>query len=93
MKISKSKFRSFYALYDKAKTEPEQYALLKDFTLSLSLDELLAWTDFADKKWTKQFNKTIKKGLTQEDKLWFEQQFAKFDELAKSWKNAPAPTA
>jgi hypothetical protein len=90
---NKNRFEAFYALYNKAQTEPEQYALLKDFTLSLSLDELLAWNNFVDEKWTKHFNQAIKQGITQDDKLWFEQQFAKFDELAKSWSKSPSPLA
>jgi hypothetical protein len=74
-------FEAFYNKYNKAETEAVQYALLKDFTLSLSLDELLAWNNFVDAKWQKSIDETLKKGLTAEDKAWFKQQFAKFDAL------------
>ena len=74
-------FEAFYNKYAKAETEAAQYALLKDFTLSLSLDELLAWNSFLDAKWQKSINETLKKGLTEEDKAWFKNQFAKFDAL------------
>lgn len=79
--MKKQEFEAFYKKYAKAETEAEQYALLKDFTLSLSLDELLAWNDFVDAKWQKSIDATLKKGLTEDDKLWFKQQFAKFDAL------------
>jgi hypothetical protein len=75
------KFEAFYNKHAKAETETVQYALLKDFTLSLSLDELLAWNEFIDSKWQKSINESIKKGLTEEDHVWFKQQFAKFDTL------------
>jgi hypothetical protein len=74
-------FEAFYNKYNKAETETAQYALLKDFTLSLSLDELLAWNNFVDAKWQKSIDETLKKGLTEEDKAWFKNQFAKFDAL------------
>ena len=74
-------FEAFYKKYAQAETEAAEYALLKDFTLSMSLDELLAWNDFVDAKWQKSIDATLKKGLTEDDKLWFKQQFAKFDDL------------
>jgi hypothetical protein len=80
--MTKKRFEAFYKKYTQARTEQLQYALLKDFTLSLSLDELLAWNNFVDAKWQKSINESIKKGLTEEDHVWFKQQFAKFDTLA-----------
>jgi hypothetical protein len=74
-------FEAFYKKYAKAETEAAQYALLKDFTLNLSLEDLLAWNNFLDAKWQISINETLKKGLTEEDKAWFKQQFAKFDDL------------
>ena len=79
--MKKQEFEAFYKKYAQAETETAQYALLKDFTLSLTLDELLAWNDFVDAKWQKAIDVTLKKGLTEDDKLWFKQQFAKFDAL------------
>ena len=74
-------FEAFHKKYAQAETEAAQYALLKDFTLNLSLDELLAWNDFVDAKWQKSMDVTLKNGLTEDDKFWFKQQFAKFDAL------------
>ena len=82
--MNELKYKSFYTKYSKVKTEVEQYALLKDFTLSLSLDELLAWNKFISIKWQKKLDKSIKKGLTEDDKIWFNQQFEKFDTLVQS---------
>jgi hypothetical protein len=85
MKIKNKKmlqqFEAFYKKYSKAKTEAMEYALLKDFTLSLSLDELLAWNGFVGEKLSKATNDSVKNGLTDEDHVWFKQQFAKFDAL------------
>jgi hypothetical protein len=75
------KFEAFHKKYSEAKTEAMQYALLKDFTLSLPLHELLAWNDFVGEKLNKATNEAIKKGLNEEDHVWFKQQFAKFDAL------------
>jgi hypothetical protein len=80
-------FEAFYKKYTQARTEELQYALLKDFTLSLSLDELLAWNDFIGEKLSKGIKESIEKGLTEEDHVWFKQQFAKFDTLEATLKN------
>ena len=74
-------FEALYKEYCKLETEAMQYAWLKDFTLSCSLEELLAWNDFIGRKWDKDIEELLKKGLTEDDKLWFKQQFAKFDDL------------
>jgi hypothetical protein len=84
--MTMKKFEAFYKKYTQARTEELEYALLKDFTLSLSLEELLAWNEFVDSKWQKSINETIKKGLTDEDHVWFKNQFAKFDTLEASLK-------
>jgi hypothetical protein len=75
------KFEAFYKKYAQTETEVEQYELMKDFTLSLSLDELLVWNNFIDEKLQKSIQITLKKGLTEDDNVWFKQQFAKFDAL------------
>ena len=80
------KFEAFYKKYCEMETEAMQYALLKDFTLSLSLDELLTWNDFIGKKLSKGIKESIEKGLTEEDHVWFKQQFAKFDTLEATLK-------
>ena len=85
-KMKIQKFESFYKTYALAKTEKAQYSLLKDFTLSLSLDELLTWNDFVYEKWQKAFDKLLKNGLTDEDRAWFSDQFAQFDVLEASFK-------
>ena len=85
-KMRIKKFESFYKTYALAETVETQYILLKDFTLSLSLDELLAWNDFIYAKWQKSFDKLLEKGLTDEDRAWFADQFAEFDALEASFK-------
>ena len=74
-------FEVLYKEYCTLETEALQYAWLKDFTLSLPLHDLLAWNNFIGKKWDKDIEELLKKGLTEDDKLWFKQQFAKFDAL------------
>ncbi len=74
-------FEVLYKEYSTLETEAMQYAWLKDFTLGCTLGELLAWNNFIGKKWDKAIDVTLKKGLTEEDKLWFKEQFAKFDAL------------
>ena len=77
----KQKFEVLYKEYCALETEAMQYAWLKDFTLGCSLEELLAWNDFIGEKLKRGTNEAIKNGLTEDDKLWFKQQFAKFDAL------------
>jgi hypothetical protein len=74
-------FEVLYKKYTELETEAEQYAWLKDFTLSLPLSDLLAWNDFIGEKLDRGIDEAIKKGLTEDDKLWFKEQFAKFDAL------------
>ena len=77
----KQKFEVLYKEYCELETETAQYAWLKDFTLSLPLSDLLAWNNFIGEKLRKGTDEAIKDGLTEDDKLWFKQQFAKFDDL------------
>ena len=77
----KQKFEALYKEYCALETEAAQYAWLKDFTLSLPLHDLLAWNDFIGEKLKRGTNEAIKNGLTEDDKLWFKEQFAKFDAL------------
>lgn len=77
----KQKFEVLYKEYSKLETEAMQYAWLKDFTLGCSLEELLAWNNFIGEKLKQGTNEAIANGLTEDDKLWFKEQFAKFDAL------------
>lgn len=76
-----SQFKAFYKKYAQTETEAEQYELMKDFTLRLSLDELLAWNNFIDEKLQTSIQIILKKGLTEYDNVWLRQQFAKFNAL------------
>ncbi len=80
------KFELFYKKYSATTDEAQQYAVLKDFTLGLSLDELLAWNNFIDEKWQKLVDKSKNSHITDEDRVWFRQQFAKFDALENTFR-------
>ena len=82
--IKNKKFDDFFEIYIKTQTEVEQYAVLKVFLLSCSLQELIAWNDYLDTK--SQFNEIVARGLSDDDHTFFKEQFAKFDALETQLK-------
>ena len=77
--IKNKKFDDFFEVYINTQTEAEQYSVLQDFMLSCSFKELLAWDDYLENK--SNFNEIVARGLTDEDRTFFKEQFAKFDDL------------
>ena len=82
--IKNKKFDDFFEVYINAKTEAEQYSVLKDFMLSCSFTELLAWNDYLESK--SNLKAIVARGLTDEDRSFFKEQFDKFDDLAAQIK-------
>ena len=79
IKMKNKTFDFFLKKHSLLETEEEKHNLLKDFMLSLSFDELMAWTQYLSDNIDAQIEKNIKEGLTEEDKEFYRQQFAKFD--------------
>jgi hypothetical protein len=73
------KFDDFFEIYINTHTEVEQYDVLQKFLLSCSFSELLAWNDYLESK--SKLKELVAQGLTEEDHVFFKEQFAKIDGL------------
>ena len=67
--------------YQLAETDEEKHLLLKNHMLSMSFEELMDWNIFLSDNIDVLIHKNIKDGLTNEDKEFYRQQFARFDGL------------
>jgi hypothetical protein len=81
--MKKKDYHSFYMEYITVKSDEKQHIMLRDFMLSLSFEELKGWTDYLFEGIDKQINKSIRQGLTEEDRAFYEKHFAQFDRLSE----------
>ena len=79
--MKKINHNTFFKKYQSAKTTDEKQGLLKNYMLSLSFEELLDWNTFLSDNIDVLLHKNIEQGLTDEDKEFYRQQFARFDNL------------
>jgi hypothetical protein len=79
--MNDNKFDELWQIYSDTSSEEEQYALMKEFMLSSSLEDLLAWNRFLAEKGDKMWTEHRKAGLSDSDKEWYKAQFAQFDDL------------
>ena len=84
--MNNKKFDKLWKKFSEAKTEEEQYAIMKEFMFSSNLDELLEWNHYLGGKGLKTWAEHRKTGLSEEDKAFYKEQFAKFDELEATLK-------
>ena len=84
--MKKINYHAFVKKYNDAATADSKHLLLKDFMLSLSFEELLDWNNFLSDNLDVLIQKNIKEGLTQEDKDFYRQQFARFDTLSEQMR-------
>jgi hypothetical protein len=81
--MKKVNHNAFVTKYQAAETAEDKQQLLKNFMLSLSFEELLDWNNFLSDNIDVLIQKNIKEGLTKEDKEFYRQQFARFDNLSE----------
>ena len=79
--MKKTNHSTFFKKYQLAKTIDEKQILLKNYMLSLSFEELLDWNNYLSDNIDALIHKNIEQGLTEEDKEFYRQQFARFDNL------------
>ena len=79
--MKKINHNTFFKKYQLAKTIDEKQILLKNYMLSLSFEELLDWNNYLSDNIDVLIHKNIEQGLTEEDKEFYRQQFARFDNL------------
>ena len=81
--MKKINHSTFFKKYQSVKTIDEKQSLLKDYMLSLSFEELLEWNNYLSDNIDALIHKNIEQGLTEEDKEFYRQQFARFDNLVE----------
>lgn len=79
--MKKINHSTFFEKYQSANTLDEKRSLLKNYMLSLSFEELLDWNNYLSDNIDILIHKNIEQGLTEEDKEFYRQQFARFDNL------------
>lgn len=81
--MKNTKFDKLWLHYSKAESEEAQYALMKTFMQSSSLEDLLAWNQYLSEKGNATWAEHRQTGLSDSDKEWYKTQFAQFDEIEK----------
>jgi hypothetical protein len=84
--MKKINYSNFVKKYHAVATSDEKQMLLKDFMLSMSFEELLDWNNFLSDNLDVLIQKNINEGLTQDDKDFYRQQFARFDTLSEEMR-------
>jgi hypothetical protein len=79
--MKNKEFDKLWKKFSEAKTEETQYEIMKEFMFSSSLEDLLAWNRFLGEKGDKMWAEYRKTGLSEEDKAFYKEQFARFDDL------------
>jgi uncharacterized protein YpiB (UPF0302 family) len=76
-------FDAYFEKYCSLKSEDEQLNFQKDFMLSLSFEELKAWTQYLSDDIDAQIQKNLKQGLTEEDKDMYIRFFDRVDSIVE----------
>jgi hypothetical protein len=82
--------KAFYEKLWKLETEEARMLALKEYLLSLPLEGMLEFNNWNAKGLSVGIDKQIKKGLTEDDKAWFKQQFSQFDDVEEVIKRRKA---
>jgi hypothetical protein len=84
--MKNKKFESLWKVYRETKSAEDRLSIMKDFMLNSNLEELMAWNNYLGDMLEKSLKELVAKGLTDEDRAFFEEQFAKFDGLEAELK-------
>ena len=79
--MKNKKFDDFYKIYQAAKSEAEEYTLLKTFMMSCTVEELMAWNQYLAEKSSLFWKKNKKTQLSDADNKALADQFEKIDTL------------
>ena len=80
--MKNKKFELFWQKYQQEDSNENRIAMMREFMLSSTFDELLAWNNYLSEMSQKSLQNIVNQGLTDEDRLFFKEQFDKFDDLA-----------
>lgn len=79
--MENKKFKSLWEAYQKADSDECRLEMMREFMMGSSFDELMAWNEYLGEMQQKALKELVAKGLTDEDRAFFKEQFAKFDGL------------
>lgn len=79
--MKKINHKDFVKIYQLAETAEKKELLLKNYMLSMSFAELMDWNNFLSDNIDVLIKKNIEAGVTEDDKEFYRQQFARFDNL------------
>ena len=80
--MKNKKFELFWEKYQQADSNDSRLMMMREFMLGSTFDELMAWNNFLSEMSQKSLQNIVNQGLTDEDRLFFKEQFDKFDDLA-----------
>jgi hypothetical protein len=79
--MKNKKFDDFYKIYIAAKSEAEEYALLNNFMMSCSIEELMAWNQYLTDKSAQFWAKNSQTKLKESEHQALAAHFEKIDAL------------
>lgn len=88
--MKNKKFELLWAKYQETESAEKRLAMMREFMMSSSFEELIAWNDYLAEMSEKSLKKIVADGLTDEDRAFFKEQFAKFDDLEAILKTRKA---
>ncbi len=84
--MENKKFELFWNAYLNAASPEIRLAMMREFMMASNFEELMAWNEYLDEMSKESLKKIAAKGLTDEDRAFFKEQFAKFDDLEAQLK-------
>ncbi len=79
--MKNKKFELFWQKYQQEDSNENRIAMMREFMLGSTFDDLLSWNNYLSEMSQKSLQKIVAQGLTEEDRSFFKEQFAKFDDL------------
>jgi phage regulator Rha-like protein len=84
--MENKKFELLWKDYQEANSDESRLEMMREFMMGSSFEELMAWNEYLGEMQQKALKELVAKGLTDEDRAFFKEQFAKFDGLEAELK-------
>ena len=79
--MKNKKFELLWAKYQETESAEIRLTMMREFMMDSSFEELIAWNDYLAEMSQKSLKKIVADGLSDEDRTFFKEQFAKFNDL------------
>jgi hypothetical protein len=80
-KMKNEKFELLWSAYQKAGSDQIRLEMMREFMMGSNFEELMAWNEYLGEMSQKSLKKIVAKGVTDDDRAYFKEQFAKIDDL------------